>query len=130
MPAFTEFQDQWALCAAVLAVGFILGWLARTLPLRLKRQAIVNQLDLADTLFLINEDAIDRQVKATDKHIALMRSISESSAQAAELASAQMSDFLASFKDIYGENVVPRVIRKVREDVKRLDGGGDMRPSD
>lgn len=128
MPAINEVLALWPLLAAVLSLGFFVGWFAREIVLRIRRGPVLERLLLADKMFLINEQDIARQVEATDKHIALMRSISESSAQAADLASDQMRDFLERFIDIYGENAVPQLIRDASDGVKRLAGAPSPRP--
>jgi hypothetical protein len=69
---------------------------------------------------LIDERDIKRQVEATEEHIKLMRSISESADRAAELTSKQMEHFLDRFSDIYGENKVPNLIEDASHGVRRL----------
>lgn len=111
MPILEQVADQWILFAVVLAAGIAAGWFARERLLKIRQRPILARLELADKFLLIDENDVARQVSATNKHIELLHSISEASIRAADLANRQMKDFMDRFVEIYGDKLVPELIR-------------------
>jgi len=121
MPILNEIADRWMLFAAILAAGFGLGWGARQWLLDWKRRPVIELLDSADWVFLIDEDKLKGYIQYSIDQIKQIRAGAEASMRAADLTERRTIEFQKEFIEIYKTNLVPNLLRETKKQVSRLD---------